>query len=81
MTSSPRLSDNALELINLRLRTTESTKTLLRQLACALVLTVAEEFDDAALVGCESVCIPLVSIHCLQSYPIWCGEGEGVKGG
>ena len=55
MTSSPGVGDHTLELVNLGLSTSEGTKTLLRQLACALVLAVTEEFDDTTLVWCESV--------------------------
>jgi len=48
------LGDDALELIDLGLGAAERTKTLLCQLAGALVLAVAEEFDDAALVWGEA---------------------------
>jgi hypothetical protein len=63
MTSSSRLSNDTLQLINLRLRTTESTEPLLRQLTCTLVLAVSEEFDNSALVWCKSIII--VSAHTL----------------
>jgi hypothetical protein len=49
------LGDDALELIDLGLGAAERTETLLCQLAGALVLAVAEEFDDAALVWGEAV--------------------------
>jgi hypothetical protein len=57
VTSSSRLSNDTLQLINLRLRTTESTEPLLRQLTRTLVLAVSEEFDDSALVWCKSMII------------------------
>jgi hypothetical protein len=63
VTSSSRLSNDTLQLINLRLRTTESTEPLLRQLTCTLVLAVSEEFDNSALVWCKSIII--VSAHTL----------------
>lgn len=49
------LGDDALELIDLGLGAAEGTETLLGQLAGTLVLAVAEEFDDAALVWGEAV--------------------------
>lgn len=54
MTSSPALSDDLGHLVNLSLRTAEGAESLLSQLAGALVLGVAEEFDDAALIWCEA---------------------------
>lgn len=55
VTSSSGLSNNVLEILNLRLRTTESTEPLLRQLTGTLVLAVSEEFDHAALIWCKTV--------------------------
>lgn len=48
------LGDDTLELINLGLSTAEGTKTLLCQLTGTLVLAVAEQFDNAALVWGEA---------------------------
>jgi hypothetical protein len=48
------LGDDTLELIDLGLSTAEGTKTLLCQLTGTLVLAVAEEFDNAALVWGEA---------------------------
>jgi hypothetical protein len=50
VTSATGLSNNTLELVDLRLGTTESTEPLLGQLAGTLVLAVTEEFDNTALV-------------------------------
>lgn len=55
MTSSSGLSDDTLELVDLGLGTSECTESLLGQLTGTLVLAVAEEFDDTALVWGESV--------------------------
>ena len=55
MTSSPALGDDLGHLVHLSLRTAESSESLLCELACALVLAVTEEFDDAALVWGEAV--------------------------
>ena len=51
----PALSDNLRHLIHLALCPPERPESLLRQLACTLVLAVAQEFDDSALVGCKAV--------------------------
>lgn len=48
------LGDDTLELIDLGLGTAERTETLLCQLTGTLVLAVAEEFDNAALVWGEA---------------------------
>lgn len=48
--STAGLSDDTLELIDLGLGTAEGTKALLGELTGTLVLAVAEEFDNAALV-------------------------------
>ena len=50
MTCSPGLCNNASELFDLSLRTTESAEPLLSQLSGTLVTGVAEQFDDTALV-------------------------------
>ncbi len=55
MTRSPALRNDLGHLIDLSLRASESPEPLLRQLSRPLVLAVAQEFDDAALVGCEAV--------------------------
>ena len=54
MTSSPALSNDLGHLVDLSLRTAKCAEPLFRELTCALVLAVAEEFDDAAFVGCVS---------------------------
>lgn len=54
MTGAAGLGDDALELIDLLLGTAEGTESLLCELTGALVLAVAEEFDDTALVGGEA---------------------------
>lgn len=51
MPSPPALSDDLGHLIHLSLRALEGAEPLLRQLPRALVLGVAQQFDDAALVG------------------------------
>lgn len=76
MAGSPALSNDLGHLVDLSLRTAESTESLLCELARALVLAVAEEFDDAALVGCEAVGWWLVH----RPYPgevSCCGCGSG----
>ena len=50
----PALSDDLGHLVNLSLRAAECAEPLLRELSRTLVLAVAEEFDDAALVWCEA---------------------------
>jgi len=52
--SAARLSDDTLELINLSLGTAEGTEPLLRELAGTLVLGVAEQLNDTALVGSKT---------------------------
>jgi len=54
VTSSPRLSNDTLQLIDLGLGTTESTEPLLGQLTRTLVLAVSEEFDNTALIWSKS---------------------------
>lgn len=49
------LSDDALEVLNLRLSTAEGTEPLLGELTGTLVLGVAEQLNDAALVGSKAV--------------------------
>jgi len=49
------LGDDLLHLLDLRLGAAESSEPLLGELASALVLAVAKEFDNAALVGSEAV--------------------------
>jgi hypothetical protein len=55
LTSPLALSNNIRHLVDLALRTAEGAESLLCELAGTLVFAVAEEFDDAALVGCEAV--------------------------
>ena len=55
MTRPPGLRDHLRHIIDLPLRTSIRAKSLLRQFACTLVFAVAQEFDDAAFVGCEAV--------------------------
>lgn len=50
MAGTAGLGDDTLELINLGLSTAEGTKTLLCELAGTLILGVAEQLNDAALV-------------------------------
>lgn len=59
--STLALGDDAGHLVNLSLATAEGTEPLLRELARTLVLGVAEEFDNAALVGGEAVHDELVN--------------------
>lgn len=49
------LGDDTGHLVDLSLAAAEGAEPLLRELARALVLGVAEEFDNAALVGGEAV--------------------------
>jgi hypothetical protein len=53
--STLALGDDAGHLVDLSLAAAEGAEPLLRELARALVLGVAEEFDNAALVGGEAV--------------------------
>lgn len=53
--SAARLGDDTLELVDLRLGTAEGSEPLLRELAGALVLAVAQQLNNAALVGGETV--------------------------
>jgi hypothetical protein len=55
VTSTARLSDDTLELVDLGLGTAESTESLLGELTGTLVLGVAEQLDDSALVGGKAV--------------------------
>jgi hypothetical protein len=50
VTSAARLSDNALELVDLGLGTAEGTESLLGELTGTLVLGVTEQLNDSALV-------------------------------
>ena len=52
--SAAGVGDDALELIDLLLGAAEGSEPLLRELAGTLVLAVAEELDNAALVGGEA---------------------------
>lgn len=61
MTRPPALGDHLGHLVHLSLRTAEGAEPLLSELAGALVLAVAEEFDNAALVWCEAEKCVLVS--------------------
>jgi len=54
MSSSPRLSNDTLQVFDLRLRTSKGTEPLLGQLSRTLVLAVSKKFDDSALVWCKS---------------------------
>jgi len=49
------LGDDASEVLDLCLGTAEGTEPLLGKLASALVLAVAKEFNDAALIGSKAV--------------------------
>lgn len=60
MAGTLALGDDAGHLVDLSLATAEGTEALLRELTGALVLGVAEEFDNAALVGGEAVDAGLV---------------------
>lgn len=55
MAGTLALGDDTGHLVDLSLATAEGTEALLRELTGALVLGVAEEFDNAALVGGEAV--------------------------
>lgn len=55
VTSPPALGDHLGHLVHLSLRTTECPEPLLRKLSRALVLAVAEQLDNTALVWCEAV--------------------------
>lgn len=54
MTGSPAVGDDLGHLVHLSLRTAECAEPLLRELTGALVLAVAEKFDDTALVWGEA---------------------------
>lgn len=54
VTSAARLSDDTVHVLDLRLGTAESTELLLGELTGTLVLGVAEQFNDAALIGSET---------------------------
>jgi len=54
VTGPPALRDDLGHLVHLSLRTAECPEPLLRKLSRALVLAVAEKFDDAALVWGET---------------------------
>lgn len=73
LTGSLALSDDIGHLVNLALRTAESSESLLCKLASTLVLAVAEKFDNAALVWCEAVGA-YVSI-CLRDVEAIVGSG------
>jgi len=60
VTGTLALGDDAGHLVDLSLATAEGAEPLLSELARALVLGVAEEFDDATLVGGEAVDAMLV---------------------
>ena len=60
MTRSPALSNDLGHLIHLSLRTAERPQSLLRELPCALVLAVAEKFDNTTLVRGET-CVCTIS--------------------
>lgn len=55
MAGTLALGDDTGHLVDLSLATAEGTEALLRELTGALVLGVAEEFDNAALVGGKAV--------------------------
>jgi hypothetical protein len=55
VSSAAGLGDDTLELIDLLLGAAEGTESLLCELTGTLVLGVAEEFDDTALVGSKAV--------------------------
>ena len=60
MASPPALSNDTGHLVDLSLGAAEGAEPLLCELAGALVLGVAEEFDDAALVRGKAGLMPLV---------------------
>lgn len=60
MAGTLALGDDAGHLVDLSLATAEGAEPLLRELTGALVLGVAEEFDNATLVGGEAVDCGLV---------------------
>jgi hypothetical protein len=51
VSGTARLGDDALELVDLLLGTAEGTEPLLGELTGTLVLAVAQQLDDSALVG------------------------------
>jgi hypothetical protein len=54
VTSTAGLSNDALELVDLGLGTAEGTESLLGELTGTLVLGVAEQLNDSALVGSKA---------------------------
>lgn len=75
--STLALGDDAGHLVNLSLATAEGTEPLLRELARTLVLGVAEEFDNATLVGGEAVHDGLVQVLVVCSGPVGSRPGDG----
>ena len=75
--STLALGDDAGHLVNLSLATAEGTEPLLSELARALVLGVAEEFDDATLVGGEAVDARLVESWWWRGFPTGSRPGGG----
>lgn len=53
--STARLSDDALELVDLSLGTAKGSEPLLRELTGTLVTAVAEQLNAALLVGAQAV--------------------------
>jgi hypothetical protein len=84
VTGTLALGDDAGHLVNLSLATAEGTEPLLSELARALVLGVAEEFDDATLVGGEAVDARLVESWWWRGSRLARGQavvvGKGVPG-
>jgi hypothetical protein len=69
VTCSPRLDDDTVELVDLSLGAGEGAEPLLGQLPGALILAVAEQFDNAALVRGETSVNHLVSASSRPKYP------------
>jgi len=53
-TSSSRFGNDSLQIVDLSLRTAESTKSLLGQLSRSLVLAVSQQFDNTALIRSQA---------------------------
>jgi hypothetical protein len=53
-TSSSRLGDHSLQIVNLPLRTSEGTEPLLCQFSGTLVLAVSQQFDHTTLIGSQA---------------------------
>ncbi len=81
MTRPPALRNHLGHLVHLSLRTPECAEPLLRELARALVLAIAEKFDNAALVRCVAVYIQEALVMVFPGLVCACGVvGENVPG-